>query len=67
MTDPRLCWLHEDHEPEHWMDPRDRVGVLSAIDGVIQDELPIPAARECATRNGIEPERIVEGYGGPWR
>jgi hypothetical protein len=67
-TGPLLCWLHDDHEPDHWIDPRDRVGVLQLNCGVVERDLPpIPASRACATRNGVEPERIVEGWEGPWR
>jgi hypothetical protein len=66
--DPRLCYLHEDNELDHWIDPRERVGVLHHDGGVIQRDLPpIPASRLCAVRNGVEPERIVEGWDGPWR
>lgn len=63
-----LCYLHEGGEPEHWIDQRDRVGVLLRDDGVVQrDRPPVRASRVCATRNGVEPERIVEGWEGPWR
>lgn len=59
-----LCYLHEDDEREHWIDPRERVGVLHLVDGVTQvDQPPIPAGRLCAERNGVEPERIVEWVG----
>jgi hypothetical protein len=67
-ADPLLCWLHDDNEPDHWMDRRDRVGVLSLDCGVVRrDQPPIPASRVCATRNGIEPERILDPHDGPWR
>ncbi len=56
-----LCYLHEDSEPEHWIDARERVGVLRKDDGVVRRDLdPIPAAHLCAVHNGVDPGRIVE-------
>jgi hypothetical protein len=56
----RLCFLHEDGD-DHWVPAEDLVGIIPSVAGRPAPELGLSqAALECAERNGVEPERIVE-------
>jgi hypothetical protein len=55
-----LCWLHEDDEEDHWVPAAELVGVIPGLDGRPMPEWGMSqAAHRCATRNGVEADRIV--------